>query len=56
MPRVALVKGPIQTRDRFGNAIEASYGDIFTGLLYGEQQVGSAERVKQVTLTAACGT
>ncbi|CAK9022053.1 Alpha-amylase [Durusdinium trenchii] len=29
----------IQTRDRFGNAIEVNGGDIVTGLLYGEQQV-----------------
>lgn len=28
----------IQTRDRFGNAIEVNGGDIVTGLLYGEQQ------------------
>ena len=31
----------LQTRDRFGNAIEVSYGDIFKGLLYGQPQVGS---------------
>eukprot|EP00434_Breviolum_minutum_P022456 symbB.v1.2.019822.t1/scaffold1639.1/size107980/2 len=28
----------LQTRDRFGNAIEVSYGDIFKGLLYGQPQ------------------
>ena len=28
----------LQTRDRFGNAIEVSYGDIFQGLLYGQPQ------------------
>ena len=36
-----MAKVEIQTRDRFGNAIEVSYGDIFKGLLYGQQQVGN---------------